>query len=57
MRNFVRVPVNGFMVCDDDENVHHADNTLSFADTNKLLQKLRTENPDIEYTMFAEIDA
>lgn len=51
------VPVIEFCICDDDEGMHHADDRLSFEDTKKTLWELRIANPDIEYTLIAEIDA
>jgi len=57
MSNYQTVPVVEYLISDDDEGITHADNTTSFDETDTLLQKLRLENPDITYTMFAEIDA
>ncbi len=54
--NYQTVPVITYLICDDDEGIIHADNTTSFDETDTLLQKLRLENRDITYTMFAEID-
>ena len=53
----MNLPVKGFIVCDTDENVHEADDTTSFDQADDLLNKLRLENPDSVYSMYAEIDA
>lgn len=57
MSNYQSIPVIEYMISDTDEGMHHADNRNSFEQTDELLQKLRDDNPDVEYTMFAEIDA
>lgn len=57
MSNYQTVPVIEYLISDDDEGINHAENTTSFEETDALLQKLRAENPDVTYTMFAEIDA
>ena len=57
MSNFHTLPVISFGVSDDDEDHHQADNNCDFDETVKLLKKLRTENPDVLYMMYAEIDA
>lgn len=56
MSNYQTVPVIEYLIGDDDEGITHADNTTSFDETVTLLQKLRLENPEGAYTMFAEID-
>lgn len=50
------VPVVKYFIGDCDENIYEADNPQSFDETNKLLQKLRLESPEVIYTMYAEID-
>lgn len=48
--------VVSFGISDDDEGHHEADDSLDFIKTLVLLKKLRTENPDVVYAMYAEID-
>ena len=48
--------VKSYLVGDDDENIHVADNPQSFDNTVTLLLKLRAENRDTTFTMFAELD-
>lgn len=57
MSKYHSIPVVEYMISDSDEGIHHADNRNSFEQTDELMQKLRADNPDVEYTMFAEIDA
>lgn len=57
MSIYQTVPVIEYLISDDDEGITYADDTTSFDKTDTLLQKLRLENPEITYTMYAEIDA
>lgn len=52
------LPVVSFVICDhDNEEMHEADNNRDFEETDALLNRLREENPDTNYTMYAEVDA
>lgn len=51
------VLVSRYGISDEDEGLHEADNPRSFDETSALLEKLRAENPDLGFTMFALIDA
>lgn len=57
MSRFETVLVERYFIGDDDEGIHEADNPASFDDTDALLEKLRSENPTVNYTMCAAIDA
>lgn len=49
--------VSRFGISDEDEMVHEADNPRSFDETSALLEKLRKDNPDVGFMMFAVLDA
>ncbi len=51
------VPVVRFIICDDDEGMHEPDNPVSFESADEMLRNLREQNPEVNYTMIAEIDA
>jgi hypothetical protein len=57
MSNYQTIPVVEYAICDSDEDMHYAEDRNSFDRTDELLHKLRSENPDVEYTMYAEVDA
>ena len=54
---FHTLPVVKFVICDDDECTYEADNNRDFQESDALLNRLREENPDVLYTLYAEIDA
>lgn len=54
---FLTLPVRSFCICDEDEGVHIPECRTSFEEAEKLLTKLREENPLVEYSLVAEIDA
>lgn len=54
---FHTLPVVKFIVCDDDEETHEADNNRDFEESAALLNRLREENPDVLYTLYAEVEA
>jgi hypothetical protein len=54
---YYTLPIVKFLVCDDNEGTHEADNNRDFRETDALLNKLRGENPDVAYTLYAEVDA
>jgi hypothetical protein len=52
---WVTVPVSSYQIMDSDEKWHHPDNPLDFDQANALLEKLKSENPGKDYTLFAEL--
>ncbi len=54
---FCTIPVVRFFISDSDEGIHEAAWPQDFEASCALLEKLRSENPDISYTLCAEIDA
>ncbi len=54
---FHTIPVVEFFIGSEDEEIKRAANPQDFEETSALLNQLRSENPDTEYYMFAEIDA
>ena len=54
---FHSLPVVKFVICDDDEGTHEADNNRDFEESDALLNRLREENPDVAYTLYAEVEA
>jgi hypothetical protein len=57
MSDFHTLLVTDFFIADDDENIYYAENTSSFEDTTKLMDRLREENICKGYTLCAVIDA
>ena len=51
------IPVVKYFIGDDDEGLHEADNPQGFEESAALLERLRAENPDVLYTLCAEVDA
>jgi hypothetical protein len=49
------VPVVSYQIMDSDEVWHHPDNPRDFDQASALLEKLKSENPGKEYTLFAEL--
>ena len=54
---FHTLPVVKFVICDDDEGTHEADNNRDFEESEALLNRLREENPCVCYLLYAEVDA
>lgn len=54
---YMNIPVTQFLISGDDETVHEADDPASFEQTDDLLNRLREENPNVTYSLLAEIDA
>lgn len=46
-----------FVICDDDENVHKAEDSTSYQATLALLAELRSESPDVTFILYAKLDA
>ena len=46
-----------FVICDDDENVHKAEDSTHCQDTLSLLSALRSADPDVQFTLYAKIQA
>lgn len=55
--NLRTIPVVKYFIGDDDEGLHEADNPQDFDESVALLERLRDENPDVLYTLCAEVDA
>lgn len=46
-----------FVICDDDENVHKAEDPTHYQNTLTLLSALRSADPDVQFTLYAKIQA
>ena len=46
-----------FVICDDGENVHKAEDSTHYQDTLSLLSALRSADPDVQFTLYAKIQA
>lgn len=55
--NWTSLPVSRYVICDDDENVHQADNNRDFSEADALLHRLREADPTIDFRLYAEISA
>ena len=55
-RLFSTLPVVKFIICDDDGKRHEADNNRDFEGTYALLNRLREENQEVLYTIYAVVD-
>ena len=51
------IPVVKYFIGDSDEGIHEADSPQDFDGSCALMERLREENPDIIYTLYAEVDA
>lgn len=54
---FHTLPVVRFVIGEDGERTHEADNNRDFEEADALLNHLRKNNPDVAYTLFAEVEA
>lgn len=52
---WVTVPVVSYQIVDSDEVWHHPENSRDFEEVERLLEKLKSENPGKEYTVYAEL--
>ena len=46
-----------FVICDDDENVHKAEDPTHYQNTLTLLSALRSADQDVQFTLYAKIQA
>ena len=46
-----------FVICDDDENVHKAEDPTNYQNTLTLLSALRGADQDVQFTLYAKIQA
>jgi hypothetical protein len=46
-----------FVICDDDENVHKAEDPTNYQNTLTLLSALRSADQDVQFTLYAKIQA
>ena len=46
-----------FVICDDDENVHKAEDPTHYQNTLTLLSELRSADQDMQFTLYAKIQA
>ena len=46
-----------FVICDDGENVHKAEDSTHYQDTLSLLSALRSADQDVQFTLYAKIQA
>jgi hypothetical protein len=46
-----------FVICDDDENVHKAEDPTHYQNTLTLLSALRSADQDVQFTLYAKIKA
>lgn len=55
--NLRTIPVVKYFIGDREEWLHEADNPQDFDESVALLERLRDENPEVPYTLCAEVDA
>ena len=55
--NLRTIPVVKYFIGDGSEEPYEADNPQDFDESVALLERLRDENPEVLYTLCAEIDA
>ena len=53
---FYTLPIVKFIICDEDEGTHEAFNNQDYDASLALMARLRKENPNLDYELYAEIE-